>query len=304
MSAADKDPVVKEIKRSSVLTGVSFGDVNTGQRFGGYLSELDTGMEIIDCYFFEPLEMQFAKAECERSGLQFKRIGVIVCIHGEVPSEEVLDEWGSVAQHTGILGLGITVAVPNVQMSSLVKVEEILRIIDAILKKQETTQCLLIGKGWGGPLVTSVAVEHPDKVVGLILTSPSAPAPEEATELFVPVLMMWSEDDDTVPFEDSESYLETIEESVAPLTLHFTSKGGHNFDRVLTDRAGKEKLKDFISFIFSVGDYAEELTRGRPGGQSSDSDSSSESDGVPDAAELDLQATRLRWSLNRLSVKR
>ncbi len=230
-------------RRSSMFSAVSF-DTTGSSRFGGYVAELDTGLEIVDCQFFEPLE--------RKMGGDFQMRGLIICLHGMPPGDEVVEEWSNFAQRAGLLGLGITIAIPNVQMCSVLSSEDFLRIIEAIMEKQQMRQCLLLGKAWGGPHVVNFALENPELLVGVVLSSPSAPPPEQISELTVPVLLLWAEDDEVVSYEDeAKEYIQELENH-PQATISISHNGGHNCDRLAADKKALNVFRSFLTTVFQL----------------------------------------------------
>ncbi len=149
---------------------MTLGEEDIPQVIGSYQIELDTGMENVDCFFLDPPEQQLL-------GKRFQSKGLLICLHGMPPSTDILEEWITLAQRTGLLGLGITMAVPNVQMSSVMEAKDFRRIIGAILGQVGLKQCLLMGKGWGGPEVIKFTLEYCERlnIPPLPLLLPSGP---------------------------------------------------------------------------------------------------------------------------------
>lgn len=234
-----------------MFSALSFGDQAADiERLGGYQAEIKTGSELLDpleCLLFEPLAKRLGTED-------FCSTGCVICFHGMPPSRGVLEEWGNIAQRCGLLGLGVTLAVPNMQMSSALQDEDFERVIQSILERCGATECCLLGKGWGGPHVINYALRHPNRVCGLVLASPTAPAPEMTKELDMPALLLWARDDDVIGFEDAEEYLEALDGRCAPTTFQISDIGGHTVDRIVTDYESSESFKHFLASVFLLAD--------------------------------------------------
>lgn len=248
-------------RRSSLFSSASVGEMNLAS-FGGYQVELETGSELLDpleCILFEPLAKRFA-------GADFQSTGLIVALHGECPSNDVIQEWGRAAQQLKLLDLGVTVAVPNLQMSSSLNSEDIAGLIDSTLKHCGAQECILIGKGWGGPRTITYAEENSDQCCGLILINPWTPPPEECQELEMPTLLMWAMQDEESPFdeEDAETYLEALNGRCAPTTYQVANEGTRLDGTIDSDSSISENLSNFISASLLLADMGRPENEGKP----------------------------------------
>lgn len=93
-------------------------------------------------------------------------------------------------------------------------------LMDALGKKT----AVLLGKSWGGGIAIGTALAHPERITKLILTAPAFRKPELLPGVTQPVLMAWSTDDTTIPYEVADAYMQ----HVANIQLETYATGGHN----------------------------------------------------------------------------
>ncbi len=98
--------------------------------------------------------------------------------------------------------------------------DAVLAILDVL---RPGAPAALLGKSWGGDLALGVALEHPERVSGLILTAPAFSDFARLPELRPPVLLVWAEDDPVIPIDFVERY-----RIVPSLQLITYPDGGHS----------------------------------------------------------------------------
>lgn len=256
----DGDSTAPSSRRSSLFSTASFEDMNL-ELFGGYQVELETGSVLLDpleCVLFEPPAKRFA-------GDEFQSTGLIVALHGEMPSSEVIQEWGRTAQQLKLLDLGVTLAVPNLQMSSSLNSEDITGLVNAVMRHCGAKECMLIGKGWGGPRAITYAEENPERIGGLLLMNPWTPSPAETSKLSMPVSLLWMKEDDVNSFDedDAEAYVEALNGRCAPTTFHIAEEGSR-LDGVLdADDATTEIMSHYISATLLLADMSRPENEGK-----------------------------------------
>ena len=96
--------------------------------------------------------------------------------------------------------------------------------VAAIVEGLGKDSAALMGKSWGGGIALQVALDAPDLVQKLILTAPLFLDLAELALLSQPVLMAWSEDDPTIPYEFSAEFVKTI----PVISLVTYPSGGHS----------------------------------------------------------------------------
>jgi pimeloyl-ACP methyl ester carboxylesterase len=108
---------------------------------------------------------------------------------------------------------------------------------DEQLTVGEATQCLimiadnlrkdrfvLMGKSWGGGVAIQTALDHADRVAGLILTAPAYLQFDRLGDIRQPVLLAWAKDDPVIPVRYATKFQASIPD--AEVVLYET--GGHN----------------------------------------------------------------------------
>jgi len=219
-------------RRPSRFTSQSFEEVeDVVRQLGGYSVTLNTRSQVLgplECIVIEPMGKQLRHR-------RFVTTGVAICLHGLPPSYEVLQEWGRVMRFTKWLDMGISVALPNLQMSAALQQEDLQAVVEATLECLQFPRCILVGKFWGASRAVELAARMPRKVDSLILVAPSSPAPSDCGRLHVPVLLCWARDDDTASFEEAEAWIKALDERRGPSMLQDVDTGGHRFDNILSN---------------------------------------------------------------------
>lgn len=230
-------------KRASCLSSQSFQESTGAMLPGGQLVTLDTKSELLgplECILAEPFGKRLKPDEYVATGL-------MICLHGHSPSPEIMEEWAGVTRDARWLDLGVSVALPNLEMTSSLTVSDLECLVEAILDLVSLGTCILVGKAWGALRAVEVAASErlSGKVEGLILVAPSSPAPMEAQDLDVPVLVVWAKDDDTESFDDSTAWMEALDGRCAPTTLQASPVGGHNFYKMLQNTDMLAAVRNF-----------------------------------------------------------
>lgn len=241
-------------RRSSILSGTSVADHGLGDfltELGGRITELETagGLGTLECVLVEPLGKRLLASS-------FVSTGLVICLHGMPPDPEVLEEWAQAMKLAGWLDIGISVAVPNVQMSSALQQPDLEAVIEATLSLCNVGQCIICGKSWGALRAIELAKSERvgEKVEGLILVAPSSPPPDGCSNVKVPVLILWGEDDPVESFdEEAEAWIEELDGRDQPTSMEVTI-GGHRFDRLLADRAVATALRNFTVSSLLISD--------------------------------------------------
>lgn len=248
-----------------MLTTESYAELdsqNAMQGLGGRIAFLDTGVDLLgelECVVLEPAGKKLAPDDYNTSG-------VVVCFDGMAPTAGTLNEWCGVAEAVGWLTLGVTVVIPNVQMSAALQLSDLEAVVKASLKASHFDSCLLVGKGWGAERVACLALDGDvaDVVEGLVLVAPSSDPPPSCQDLEVPVFLLWAEDDDMVNFSQSEAWIEALDNRCAPTTIKDLQTGGHRFDKMLEHEGIAQALRDFTVASFLIADLDEDETSQDP----------------------------------------
>lgn len=251
-------------RKNSILTTRSFadiGDIGGGfdgvlESVGGRLAHLKSGSALLD-----PLECLFIEPPGKRLDPKgYLTTGMVIWLDGMPPTAEALEECCQVVESAGWLDLGVSVAIPNVQMSSALEVTDLEAVVSAVCDAVGFNHCLLLGKGWGAQRAVELATGSnvSDCVEGLILAGPSSPAPASCCDVDVPVLVLWAQDDDLSPFEEHEAWLEGLVEGSGPTSFQVTEEGGHRVDRILACEGLSETVRNFTASTLLISHLAQE----------------------------------------------
>jgi len=207
----------------------------------------------------------------------FRSSGLVLCLQGMPLCEDVLIEWGQVLEHTRCLDAGLSFALPDVTAAdSGLRVEDFEAVVRAALEAAEAPRVVLFGKAWGGPWACQLAVKEnspvAEKIFGIVLLAPSVPAPEKACqELKVPVLIVWAEDDEEIPWEYAEDWRIALHRMQHAVCWAVPEEGGHDAGRVLAKDGRAAKM--VLHFVATLNLLAT-LVATRRLGRSDRSDSS------------------------------
>jgi pimeloyl-ACP methyl ester carboxylesterase len=81
----------------------------------------------------------------------------------------------------------------------------------------------IMGKSWGGALAVALALEQPERVARLILTAPAFMQFDRLPDVAQPVLLVWAEDDPTIPVATADRYA-----ALPDVTRVIYKTGGHS----------------------------------------------------------------------------
>lgn len=201
--------------------------------------------------------------------------GLVVCLHGMPPSNESLQEWGKAVELAGWLDLGVSVAVPNVQMSASLQVGDFDSMVDNICAAVGFDRCLVVGKGWGAQRAAELAMVDAleRKVDGIVLVAPTSPSPspEDCAHIRVPALLVWAQDDEVCPFADSGEWIKALDRRAGPTSFVESGKGGHALDGILeADDAAAAALRNFTVSVFLIGHLEEAVDAAEGAGAAAD----------------------------------
>jgi len=195
------------------------------------------------------------------AGDNYVTTGVVICLQGMPPSADSLDEWCTASQRVGWLDLGISVVVPNLQMSPSLQRVDLVAVVNAALKVAGFDRCMIVGKDWGAQIAVELASDMAlgGNVVGVVLVGPSSPPTVDCNKLEVPACLLWAHDDDVTPFGDLEGWLDALDNRCAPTTVQECDTGGHRIDSIL-DKSNEGVAKFLHNFTVTsllIADLAE-----------------------------------------------
>jgi dienelactone hydrolase len=231
----------------------SFDEVSEVVReLGGHFATVATRSKELgplECILLEPIGKQLGHAGYGTTGL-------VIYLHGMPPSPPVLRELGRASCLAGWPDFGITVAIPNLQMSAALRLEDLEAIVEAVLEHVTFPSCLLVGKFWGAQRVVELAASDglAGKVDGAILLSPSSPAPQVCSRLEIPVLLIWAEDDDSVTREEAMAWIKALDGRCAPSVLKQAESAGQRFDHLLEKASLATSVRYFTVSSLLVAD--------------------------------------------------
>lgn len=220
------------------------------KQLGGRLVQLQTPklrLGVVDTILVEPTAMYLNE--------DFRSLGVVICLHGGLNDEPALVEWGMILKSLKLLDSGLSFAMPEIVASAAIELEDIEVVCMAAMKAAKAETCILLGRGWGGPIATRVAhkKESPlhGRVAGLVLISPGLPAPAtEISELEIPIFLGWGMEDEENPFDNIDDWMEAIQPLRVPYMTEFPGEGSSAWGAIL---AGDEVLaKKIVNFMIAA----------------------------------------------------
>eukprot|EP00929_Paragymnodinium_shiwhaense_P013086 TRINITY_DN120944_c0_g1_i1.p1 TRINITY_DN120944_c0_g1~~TRINITY_DN120944_c0_g1_i1.p1 ORF type:complete len:246 (+),score=58.29 TRINITY_DN120944_c0_g1_i1:66-803(+) len=191
-----------------------------------------------------------------------KPSAVAICIHGKSPNVDVVYEWRPMAD--SLLERNIVTLMPNLHScektapatGAVADVQAaLLEILAWAAAKYPELPVTIYGKSWGGLQATllakaaaAAAPEFSERVVGLVLACPS-PGIEDLPGILaavpLPTLLLWAQDDSTIPYAAHEAYLGPLRQRPGgdKLTVFCSiAAGGHKIVPFLQDEAAANKL--------------------------------------------------------------
>mmetsp|Transcript_113391 Transcript_113391/g.219637 ORF Transcript_113391/g.219637 Transcript_113391/m.219637 type:complete len:436 (-) Transcript_113391:86-1393(-) len=244
-------------RRSSAFAVGTLAEHQEALPEGASVFTVHTGCSLLgdlECVLVEPPGKHVAPQAYVSTGL-------VVCLQGLPASPSSLAEWHRSVNRSGWLDLGISVALPNLQMNAALSLDDIEAVMRGVLQSTGFETCMLVGKDWGGVLAVDLATRSSlaEQVVGIILLGPSSPAPMGSANLAVPVFLLWAEDDDISHFEELEDWKHSLDERCMPTTIWQCEKGGHRFDQVLESDGVAEATKKFTVSVFLMDELEKQL---------------------------------------------
>lgn len=228
--------VVRRMSRYAVQSADDMASVYA--KHGGRLVNIPTGSEYLgelECILLEP------------SG-EFTSTGVAVCLQGLPFSHDTVEEWCASVTLLGLLQMGVTVAVPNMQASSALNVEDLSFLLGGIGEFVDSDTCILVGKDlMAHHIVALTFAESSDvRVAGVLLLGPCSPAPVGLEDLSAPLLVLWAKDDPISGYEDRLEWLDAFgPKQIARMST--IGVGGHRLDSVLAGGCVEVARNFFIS---------------------------------------------------------
>lgn len=164
---------------------------------------------------------------------EYVSTGLILCLDGEAHSSEELEEWGEVLKSTQWLDSGISFALPDV--SCLADPADIELVVAAVLKQGGFKTCILAGKGWGAQVASEIAAGSrlSEQIDGVLLVAPESPVPDSCSQIAVPVMLIWAQNDEVSPFNEIRDWCGVLGDRSAPMYVKDPEKGGHSLALLL-----------------------------------------------------------------------
>ena len=146
-------------------------------------------------------------------------------IHGATGDADHLAEWDDTA--TALASAGYSVLLPNffsLSGGQLPDDDGMEQVLDALLP----VGSMLLGKSLGGARAGTYAASHTGNLSKLVLDAPALMGEDEITPIAsalvdLPLLLLWCEDDPTVPFSNADNWLAAAPDA----TLFTNATGGH-----------------------------------------------------------------------------
>lgn len=227
----------------------SFQDAHDfAKQLGGRLVRYQTGIDgcdPVECVLVEPMGKILSPSEYVTTGL-------VVSLHGEQHTPEVLEEWGEVLRQTKWLDSGMSFAMPNVSM--LGDPEDVGAVVAVLLKQVGYSHCVLAGRGWGAQAAIEMAGSRlAERVDGVVLVGPSSPVPSVCSQLECPILLLWAQDDQVSPYSEIRDWCEVFEDRRGPSLVKDAEKGGHNISEVIKESESAEPVLNFTIASMLIG---------------------------------------------------
>ena len=140
--------------------------------------------------------------------------------HTWKPLLEPLGKSGFLALSLDMPGWGQSSAWGDDQLTVSEAIQCLLMVADSLSKDR----FVLMGKSWGGGVAIQTALDHPERVAGLILTAPAFLQFGRLGDISQPVLLAWAEDDPVIPVK----YAENFRNSIPDVELVLYETGGHS----------------------------------------------------------------------------
>jgi pimeloyl-ACP methyl ester carboxylesterase len=102
--------------------------------------------------------------------------------------------------------------------------ERAANVVFEIMDSLQKWEGVLMGKSWGGGVALSAAFANPERIQKLILTAPAFRDMDQLPQLTQPILLAWSKDDPTIPYETASQYVN----AVPNINLITYETGGHS----------------------------------------------------------------------------
>jgi len=239
------DPPTRNLRRSSLLTTAPLHQANDLlEEYGGRCDLLASGTAVlgpVEVTFFGPPE-------------NVKKVGLMIAFHGMEPTKGVMREWSQMPKLAHWQEMGMTLAVPNIEMSAGISRSDIETVINLTMKKMKVNSCILVGKCWGGNVCIQYALDHPNKTKGLILLAPLGPPRMETKKLKTPCLAMWADNDPIVPIEESYDFIKDLNDRSAPTTFKVIPETStHSFSEMMQDDAEiADTMKHFVASAMMI----------------------------------------------------
>merc|ERR1719428_1584558 len=81
--------------------------------------------------------------------------------------------------------------------------------------------------------------------------------------------MVWAFDDEVSAFNESEAWMEALDDRCAPSTFLKCSEGGHRLDRMLKGKLEAQAVRNFTAAAFLVGELEEAASAAEEAGEMS-----------------------------------
>eukprot|EP00405_Crypthecodinium_cohnii_P025866 CAMPEP_0206495152 /NCGR_PEP_ID=MMETSP0324_2-20121206/48269_1 /ASSEMBLY_ACC=CAM_ASM_000836 /TAXON_ID=2866 /ORGANISM="Crypthecodinium cohnii, Strain Seligo" /LENGTH=239 /DNA_ID=CAMNT_0053979175 /DNA_START=161 /DNA_END=876 /DNA_ORIENTATION=- len=230
------------------------------------------GVEILAEIKSEKVETPVGELEVKLSVPAGKPAAVALMIHGVVDKDEIRWEWGAFVEK--LRERKVACICPNLHSCDRTfprldaGPEDALEALKALipwayekLELESTSEVpfLVYGKSWGGARALELCFSLTDDkqpLAGLVLACPAKCYREDWAEcvsrLTVPVLLVWSKDDQVLDFkEGSEPLLAALNSRKGAGTLFAPAEeGGHRIDKIAAANEGiARKIIEFADLI-------------------------------------------------------
>lgn len=178
---------------------------------------------------------------------EYVSAGLVIALDGAELTQRAIEEWGRVLKEGQFLDAAMSFILPDLQEEDAPEPELLQRLVREALKVTKSTNCVLVGKGWGAHRVAELGSSKAMAgiIAGVVLAAPGGEVPlavqpdasggEERSGMRVPCMVLWSATDRITPYggRSSTEWADALAATGVPLIWKMLRAGGHDLDNML-----------------------------------------------------------------------